>query len=110
MAIRWSLPRAILRLCREYRALSIRSVQGRIRISEAMQKLLEKDAIEPVMDDCSPGFYSHLFFVPKRDGRQRPVIDLSHLNYYLEMEYFKMETPSTIMAAMQQADSATQST
>ena len=46
------------------------------------------------MDDCSPGFYSHLFLVSKRDGGQRPVIDLSLLHSYLEVEHFKRETPS----------------
>ena len=76
-------------------------------LAEAVQKLLEKEAIEPVLDDCSRGFYRRLFLVPKRDGGQRPVIDLSYLNSYLEVEHFKMETPATIMAVMRQADWAT---
>ena len=73
-------------------------------LDDAVRKLLEKQAIEPVEDDCSPGFYSRLFLVPKRDGGQRPVIDLSRLNTYLEVDHFKMETPATIMAAMRQGD------
>ena len=105
MAILWILPRALLCLCQEYLLLSIRPEKERIRtLTEAVQKLLEEDAIEPVLDHCSPRFYSHLFLVPKRDGRQRPVIGLSHLNSFLETEHFKRETPATIMAAMRQND------
>ena len=69
-------------------------------LDEAMQKLLDKNRIKPVMDDCSPGFYSRLFLVPKIYGGQRLVIDSSHLNSYLDVEHFKMETPATIMVAI----------
>ena len=37
-------------------------------LNEAISKMLEKGMIEPVEDGQSPGFYSHLFVVPKISG------------------------------------------
>jgi len=58
--------------------------------------LLSKGAVEPVEDTLSPGFYSRLFFVPKKTGGARPIIDLSTLNETLVVPKFKMETVSSI--------------
>ena len=55
-------------------------------LHKAVQRLLDKNANEPVLDDCSPGFYSRLFL----DGGQRPVINLSRPNSYLEVEMAAM--------------------
>ena len=77
-----------------------RSSAGRARLLEAVGKLLEKGAIETVDDPSTPGFYSRLFLVPKKDGGWRPVIDLKALNQHLLKESFKMETPASIAAAM----------
>lgn len=44
-------------------------------ISEEVQKLLEKGAIQELTED-EEGFYSRLFLVPKKDGQMRPVINL----------------------------------
>ena len=71
---------------------------------EAVEKLLAKGAIERVRDHSSPGFYSRLFLVAKRDGGWRPVIDLSHLNTYLEVPHFHMETPESITKALRPGD------
>jgi hypothetical protein len=55
----------------------------RQRLSEEVSVLLQKAAIEQVpTSSLDPGFYSHLFLVPKKMGRMRPVIDLSILNTY----------------------------
>ena len=69
-------------------------------LQEAVQKLVEKGAVEIVDDPSTPGFYSRLFLVPKKDGGLRPVIDLKALNLHLRKESFKMETPASIAAAM----------
>ena len=42
-----------------------------------------------------PGFYSHLFLIPKPPQRWRPVIDLSKLSTFLLVERFKMEMPES---------------
>ena len=44
-------------------------------MSEEVQKLLEKGAIQEVSED-EGGFYSRLFLVPEKDGQMRPVINL----------------------------------
>ena len=58
----------------------------------AVQKLRLSRAIEEVMDTTSPGFYSHLFLVPKPDGSFRPIIDLKKLNQFIVVPSFKMES------------------
>ena len=75
-------------------------------ISRAILLLLEKGAVERVLNPQSPGFYSRLFLVPKKDGSLRPVIDLSHLNRFLTKEKFKMETVRSVIAAVRPADFA----
>ena len=67
----------------------------------ALNKLLNSQAIEEVMDPSSPGFYSRLFLVPKPDGTFRPIIDLKRLNLYLDIPSFKMETLFSILTALQ---------
>ena len=48
----------------------------------------------------SLGFYSRLFLVPKPHQRWRPVIDLSRLNIFLLVQWFKMEIPESIRASL----------
>ena len=62
----------------------------------AVTNLIQKVGIEPVVDSHLPGFYNHLFLVHKRYRRDRPVIDLSYLNKYIDVDSFKMETMSSI--------------
>lgn len=70
-------------------------------LPEAIQGLLNKGAVERVHQPQTPGFYSRLFLVPKKNGTWRPVIDLSTLNKYIKIESFKMETASSIRASIQ---------
>lgn len=69
-----------------------------------VQEMLTKQAIEPVTDKSSLGYYSHMFLVPKKNGKLRPIIDLSRLNDFLVCPSFKMETPSSVAAAVQPND------
>ena len=69
-------------------------------LAQEAKKILDKGAIEVVKDPSSLGFYSLLFLVDKRDRGFRPVIDLSLLNTHLGATKFKMETMSSIMAAL----------
>lgn len=54
------------------------------------QVMQEKGAIQPV-HEREDQFVSSVFVIPKKDGRQRPVIDLRQLNDYLTYRHFKME-------------------
>ena len=45
---------------------------------EEIVELLQKWAVERVQDPGTPGFYSRLFLEPKKNGKLRPVIDLSY--------------------------------
>ena len=65
--------------------------------------MLEKGAIEKVSP--SPGFYSRLFVVPKKDGGFRPIINLKLLNkQYLDPPYFRMDTAKDVGLLLQEGD------
>ena len=68
---------------------------------EALYQLVNKNAVEPVENQNSLGFYNRLFLVPKPNNRWRPILDLSTLNTFLNTESFKMETPETIRTSLQ---------
>ena len=42
-----------------------------------------------------------MLVVPKKDGGQRPVINLKYLNRYVKLEHFKMEGLHTIKTLLQ---------
>ena len=67
--------------------------------------LLEKRAIEELcLTSLSPGFYSRIFLVPKKDGDWRPVFDLKSLNHFVRKEKFKMTTPRVVTNALHHGD------
>ena len=57
--------------------------------------LIAKGAVE-LVPLPSPGFYSRLFVVWKTSGSWRPVIDLSHLNRFVDVSHFQMETIQSV--------------
>ena len=52
----------------------------------------------------SPGFHSHLFVVWKTSGSWRPVIDLIHLNRFVDVSHFQMETIQSVLLSVRQGD------
>ena len=74
---------------------------------EALYQLTNKNAVEPVANQNSLGFYNRLFLVPKPNNRWRPILDLSTLNTFLNIESFKLETPETIRTYLQVGECVT---
>jgi hypothetical protein len=70
---------------------------------EEIHSLHQKGALE-VVTDGSPGFYSHVFTVPKKSGGYRPVIDLKILNSFIICPHFKMETDRMIRQQLRQGE------
>ena len=75
--------------------------QRQSHLLEALYQLTNKNAVEPVANQNSLGFYNRLTLVPKPNNRWRPILDLSTLNTFLNTESFKMETPETIRTSLQ---------
>ena len=78
-----------------FRCTPVQSVVPRVSdqnsiIKNEIVSLLKKGAIRQV-PFSHDGFYHRLFLVPKKGGGQRPVLDLSALNQFIETEHFKME-------------------
>ena len=65
--------------------------------------MLAKEALE-IARDPGPGFYSRLFLVEKASGGWRPVIDLSHLNEFVQLTRFKMETVTSVLVSVREGD------
>jgi hypothetical protein len=69
-------------------------------LQEEVHTLLQKGAVVLMNHLLTPGFYSRLFLVPKKNGKMRPVIDLSVLNQHLMVPHFKMETYRSIRGSI----------
>jgi hypothetical protein len=69
-------------------------------LQEEVHTLLQKGAVELVNPPFTPGFYSRLFLVPKKNWKMRPVMDLSVLNQQLIVPHFKMETNRSIRGSI----------
>ncbi|KAG0781065.1 hypothetical protein G6F16_012666 [Rhizopus arrhizus] len=65
-----------------------------------IQDLLSKHAIETVHHP-SPGYYSSIFVIPKKNKGLRPVFNLKRLNQYLKAPHFKMETLKEVSLLIQ---------
>ena len=65
--------------------------------------MLAKGASE-IARDPGPGFYSRLFLVEKASGGWRPVIDLLHLNKFVQLTPFKMETVASVLLSVREGD------
>ncbi len=66
--------------------------EDRALVKEEVGQLMAKGAIlELRPQEAQRGFYSNIFLVPKKDGRMRPVINLKALNYFVDVQHFKME-------------------
>ena len=61
-------------------------------LQEEVQNMLKKQAISETRErQRGSGFHSQLFLIPKKDGGQRPIINLKRLNAFVKTEHFKME-------------------
>ena len=73
------------------------SVKG-AALEEVTLGLIAKGAVE-LAPLPSPGFYSRLFVVWKTSGSWRPVIDLSHLNRFVDVSHFQ-----SVLLSVRQGD------
>ena len=72
-------------------------------LRQEIERMLAKGALE-IARDPGPGFYSRLFLVEKASGGWRPVIDLSHLNEFVQLTPFKMETVASVLLSVREGD------
>ena len=72
-------------------------------LRQEVEEILAKGALE-IARDPGPGFYSRLFLVEKATGGWRPVIDLSHLNDFVQLTSFKMETVASVLLSVREGD------
>ena len=72
-------------------------------LRQEVEGMLAKEALE-IARDPGHGFYSRLFLVEKASGGCRPVIDLSHLNDFVQLTSFKMETVASVLLSVREGD------
>ena len=74
-----------------------------VALEEVTLGLVTKGAVE-LAPLPSPGFYSRLFVVWKTSGSWRPVINLSHLNRFVDVSHFQMETIQSVLLSVRPGD------
>ena len=62
----------------------------KVAIDQEISEMLQKGAIQ-VVSPMNGEFLSSVFLVKKKDGGNRPVINLKELNSYVTYQHFKME-------------------
>ena len=72
-------------------------------IDEEIQKLLIKRAVDRVHPEKGE-FVSQIFLVPKKDGSQRPVVNLKPLNHFTVKQHFKMEGVHVLRDLLRRGD------
>ena len=73
------------------------------QLSTEVNKLVEKNAIE-VTKPSPNQFVSHIFLASKKDGTNRPVINLKQLNKHVKYMHFKMEGIPNLVDLLQRDD------
>ena len=74
-------------------------------LNQEVEDLLEKQAVHPVPIPLQEqGFISSMFVVPKKDGGNRPVVNLKPLNQYLVYKHFKMEGTHMLRDLLRKGD------
>ena len=72
-------------------------------VDEEIAGMLKKKAIEEIPP--SPGYYSRLFVVTKKDGGWRPIINLKKLNkLFLDPPHFRMDTTKDVSLLLRPGD------
>lgn len=72
-------------------------------VQEEVDKLMSKEAISIVRTQRDQ-FVSRIFTVPKKDGSQRPVVNLKPLNLFIRKQCFKMEGMGMLKSILQRGD------
>ena len=75
--------------------LPVEQVHGVDLVQEEITKLLQKQAISRETNSIK-GFSSNLFLVPKKEGGQKPVINLKALNQFSQTHPFKVKGMHTL--------------
>ena len=73
-------------------------------LQEKIDIHLQKWAVERVQNLGTLSFYSRIFLVPKKNGKLRPIIDLSLLNRYIKKQSFKMEKVKSVRQSIMNND------
>ena len=85
----------------------VSDVPGRLSSGSSLAARGRGDACQGALEiarDPGPGFYSLLFLVEKASGGWRPVIDHSHLNEFVQLTRFKMETVASVLLSVREGD------
>ena len=73
-------------------------------VQEELDSLIQKGAVVEPHLALDGGFVSNIFLVPKKDGGQRPVVNLKALNQFVQTDHFKMEGLHTVKQLVRPGD------
>ena len=81
----------------------VRDPTKSLALGRGLASLLDKGAIEPVEGHTQlNGFYSVYFFIPKKDGGFRLILDMRGLNRFLKVLPFHMLQMADVLQSVAQ--------
>jgi hypothetical protein len=75
-----------------------------IALTPINSRLTIQKRIAPVPALASPGFYSRMLVIPKKNGGYRPVFNLKALNAYVHCPHFKLESIQQVIKLIKKGD------
>ena len=91
--------------CQTHHPVTVAQRNQEEPIHQEVQTLLDKGAvIEVPPAQADKGFYSTLFLVLKKEGQNRPVVNIRPLNRFVKAEHFKMEGMHIVRNLLQEGD------
>ena len=69
-------------------------------VKEKLKEMLLEGVIQPV-SPCKNQYLCNLFLVSKRDGGNRPVVNLKYLNNFIPHQHFKMNRLNLLQTILQ---------
>ncbi|XP_048259405.1 uncharacterized protein LOC125384396 [Haliotis rufescens] len=80
---------------------------NQVVLDKEIGNMMMKGAIEEILpgvnlEDSQSQFLSPMFVVPKKDGGQRPILNMKKLNAFIPYNHFKMESLSLLKDVIQE--------
>ena len=83
--------------------ISTPSKEKKVAILAEINSLLDRGFVSKI-PHCSDHIISRVFIVPKKNGKNRMIIDLSRLNNFIKKVSFKMEDKTVIQSLIKEND------
>ena len=81
----------LIKELQQWKHLGMSQKDLRLVMAKLLQAAKEVEQVVKEVETVEGQFVRQIFLVPKKDGSQRPVVNLKPLNHYIKKQNFKME-------------------